>query len=83
MVKHILTIAAKDLRFAMNRVIAKIIFALRITCISKNGYYLMQRLRKYCLIILVCPLFHIRETVVCAIRPHNADIVLAPVVILG
>lgn len=86
MIKHILNIAAEDLRFAVNGVTAKILLAKRITCVSKNDYYLVQILAstgKYCLISLACLLFHIKETVVHTVRPHYTVTVLIPVVILG
>ena len=38
---------------------------------------------KYCPIILACPLFHSKETVVHTIRPHHTVTLLMPVVILG
>ena len=44
MIKHILNIAAEDLSFAVNGMIAKITLAIRITHVSKNEYYLVQTL---------------------------------------
>ena len=82
MIKHMLNIATEDLRFVVNGVL----LAIRITCVSKNDYYLVQILAstgKYCLISLACPLFHIKETVVHTIRPHYTVTVLISVVILG
>lgn len=81
MVTLTLIIAAKCQRIAMNGVITKIIFTLRTTCISQAGYYVVHILHEYCLVIPVCPLFHIKETVVCKVRPHHAGVVLAFAVI--
>lgn len=72
---HIDYCSTESQRIAVNGVVAKIICALKITCVSQNGCYLVLNLAVfYCPIILVCPLFHIKATMACKIRPCHADI---------
>lgn len=80
---HINSCYRESQRIASNGVVAKLIFALRNTCISKHRYYLGKNLAAfYHPVILLYSPFHIQETMVCKIRPCNADIVLASVSIL-
>lgn len=65
----------------MNEMVPKIIFALRITYISKHVYYLVKIWLLFT-VILMYPLFHIKETLMYKIRPCNVDIVLTSVLIL-
>lgn len=78
---HINYCCKESRRIAMNEMVAKIIFALGITYISKHVYYLVKIWLLFT-VILMYPLFHIKETLVCKIRPCNANIVLTSVVIL-
>ena len=47
MIKHMLNIATEDLRFVVNGVL----LAIRITCVSKNDYYLVQMLASTALLV--------------------------------
>lgn len=78
---HINYYCKESRRISINEMVAKIIFALRITYISKHVYYLVKIWLLFT-VILVYPLFHIKGSLVCKIRPSNVDIVLTSVVIL-